>query len=210
MMYRREKQSGFAPTPKFVRFLRKFILFCTRFTSQIYILIFQKREHCSQHKNWCRGFTLVEVLVYIAVLLTVAFGAIGLLLSLDSLFARFKAEQKINRSATIAIERMLHDIRDAESVSAFSYTHPGSLTLAIDGDMYQYATSGDALHITVNGTDTGPLTESGVKVSQFQAYSYSNVSEFTRIALTLSTTVGDVTVSETYNVGAVLRGSYEE
>ena len=159
-----------------------------------------KRQH---------GFTLVEMLVYIAVLMVTAVGSIGLLLSLDNLFAKYRAEQKIFRSATTALERIVYDIRSADSVSASSYLYPGTLSLSIDGDIFTYATSSDALHVSENGTDIGPLTETGVKVTDFAVYSYSDVTDFARVRITLSSSYGGITVTETFNAGAVLRGSYE-
>lgn len=159
-----------------------------------------------QRKN--SGFTLVEMIVYIAILTLIAAGVVTALFALDDLLAKYRAEQLVFRSATTALERMLHDIRAAESVSAADPTNPGSVTLSYDGSSRAYSLSGGAVLLTKDGSDVGTLTEEGVTVSELRFYDYASTTEFVRVQMTLSATVGESTVTRTFNSGATLRGSY--
>lgn len=155
------------------------------------------------------GFTLVEMVIYIAVLSIVSLGAVTALLSLDDLIAKYRAEQLVFRSASNVLERFVHDVRASRSVTSASHIPPSSLSLSGSSGTITYATSSDALHVTHAGTDLGALTKSGVAVTQLRFYAYDDVSEFVRIELTLEATVGETTVERTFRSGAVLRSSYE-
>lgn len=165
--------------------------------------------HNTQQHMSTRGFTLVEMLVYIGVLALVALGSVTALLSLDELLAQHRAEQLVLRSATTALERILLDIRSSDTVVTAVGTHPGSLTLVQAGVNRSYQLSGVALEVLTNGVSDGLLTEEGVAVTNVQFYGYSSTTEMVRVALTLSATVGDSTATRNFNAGAVLRGSYE-
>lgn len=155
-----------------------------------------------------RGFTLVEMIVYIAILMLVALGVVAALLSLDDLLAKYRAEQLVFRSSTTVIERVLHDIRKADTVTAADSNNPGTLTLSDDGDSASYSLSSGAVRLAQNGSDVGALTENGVTVSELRFYDYASTTEFVRMQMTLSATVGESTVTRTFNAGATLRGSY--
>lgn len=155
-----------------------------------------------------RGFTLVEMIVYVAILALVSAVSVQLIFSLNDMIAKYRAQQLVFRSATTALERVLYDVRDAESVSSYSYTSPGSLTLSGGSDTMAYGTVSDVLRVTQGGVDLGPLTEDGVVVGELRFYAYSDVTDMVRVKMTLSATVGKSTVTRTFYAGGVLRGSY--
>jgi len=163
-----------------------------------------------QQKKRQSGFSLVEMVVYIAVLILIVVGSITLLFGLEDMFSKYRAEQLVFRSSTTALERILHDIREASTVDAFSYGGEGSLTLTVAGDTIVYATSSDAIHRTENGTDQGAITDEAVSVTELRFYGYASTTELARIEMTMSAAVGETTISRTFNAGAVLRGSYEQ
>jgi len=159
------------------------------------------------------GFALVEMLVYIALLTIISTSSIALLFSLDDMFAENRANQLVTRGGTIAMERMLYDIRSADIVDTFNSTlqsTPGVLTLTRGTTTTEFSKVNGAVNVEVNNVTVGPLTNSSVSVDELRFFMYSNlVTEAVRIKLTLSVTVGETTVTETFYGGTVLRGSYE-
>lgn len=206
-IYRRTS-AGFTPTPAFTPSVS--LKSGRRGVSQKNIgsTLGRGRGLRPQHENWCRGFTLVEMIVYIAVLVLVGVASVSAILSLDDLFARYRAEQLVFRSAHTALERLLHDIREAETVVSASSNADGSLSLSGPSGTVSYATSSDALHVSIDSVDQGALTDAGVTVTELRFYSYSGVTEFARVEMTLQSSFGSVVVEETFNAGATLRGSY--
>ena len=159
------------------------------------------------------GFTLIEMLVYIALLAIVSMSSISLLFSLNDMFEKNRADQLITRGGTIAMERILYDIRSADFVNTFNSTFistPGVLVLTKDTTTTEFSKVNGAVSVKVNSVTLGPLTNSSVSVDELRFFRYSNLmTEAVRIRLTLSVTVGETTVSETFYGGTVLRGSYE-
>jgi len=167
-----------------------------------------------QHKiKLIQGFSLVEMLVYVAVLMLVSTGSITLLLTLADNVERQQANQLVTRSAHSALERMLKDIRAANTVDTFYSTletSPGVLVLTAGATTTEYSLTGGQIVLGVNGTTVGPLTEERVSVDGVSFYRYDNtITELVRVELTLSATIGESTVTETFNAAATLRGSYE-
>lgn len=155
------------------------------------------------------GFTLVEMIVYIGVLTLVAAMSIGAMLALQDVIAQYRAQQLVQRSVTTALERVLYDIRESDTVVSSSYDASGFLTLNRNGTTITYATSSNSLHVTEGGVDLGPLTGDQVVVDELRFYAYNDVSEFVRVSITLTGTIGSRSVTRTFHAGAVLRGSYE-
>lgn len=155
------------------------------------------------------GFTLVEMIFYIALLTLVTTASVLLLFSLEDMFAKYRAEQLVYRSATTALERMLFDIRNAESVVTSNSPFP-SLSLTKESNTTQYVVGSGGILLRENGVNTGLLTDDDVSVTSLNFFGYSDTTELVRVEMTLSATVGQSTVERTFNAGAVLRGSYEE
>jgi prepilin-type N-terminal cleavage/methylation domain-containing protein len=157
-----------------------------------------------------QGFSLVEMIVYISVLTIVALASVSSLLMLSDLFTKYRAEQIMFRSASSALELMVRDIKEADSVTSFSNQIDGSLTLSGPQGTVTYATSSDnLLHLTINGVDQGALLDDRVVVNRLSFFSGSDVTEYARVIMVLESTIGDTSVIRTFRSGAVLRGSYE-
>lgn len=162
-----------------------------------------------QHKKQQRGFTLIEMIFYIALLVLVVTASIAVLLSLSETFAQYRAEQQVTRSAATALERILFDIRDADTVTAATSTDPGYLTVTVNGESRAYTLNSGRVHLAIDGSDLGPLTDSDVTVDTLRFYDYASTTNFVRVELTLSAGSGDTVYTKTFNAGALLQGSYE-
>jgi Tfp pilus assembly protein PilE len=159
------------------------------------------------------GFSLVEVLIYLAVTVLISLAAVQTYLSLDVVLVRNATERAVNHSAMVALERLGHEIRSAVSVNTVQSTFgtsPGEVTLVYGTTTANFAVVGSALVLTMNGTEVGPLTSDGVVVENFMVNRYvGTTTELIRVELTLSGNSKAASTTRTYYTSAVLRGSYE-
>lgn len=158
-----------------------------------------------------RGFTLVEVLVYLSILLIVSVGGILLILSLDDVIQEYKIETALYRSATNVLEQVAVEIREGESLdlgnSVIAIAGAGKLTIENGGVDTTFEQVGNELLLSVDGVQQGNLLSEPVTVSDFTVYSYQNaVGTMVRVKLRLSATIGSTTKTMTFYDGAVIRG----
>jgi type II secretory pathway pseudopilin PulG len=160
-----------------------------------------------------RGFSLIEMLVYLAILMIVVGASLTLLFTLDDRIREQRANQLVVQSAQSTLEHILSSVRAADVVNTVGSTlntTPGVLALTQGATTTTYAIVNGDISVTRNGVSLGSLTDEAVTVSQLRFFSYDNGdTEFVRVVFTLSAQVGDTTVTKTYRGGATLRGSYE-
>lgn len=159
------------------------------------------------------GFTLIEMLVYISILTLVSGGALTLLFSLGDQINAARAERLLSHSAQTALERMLYDIKEADYadifLSDFDVT-PGVLRVVQVASTTEFSVAANTLYYAKDDVNQGPLTDDRVSVDSLYFYHYDNsVTELVRIAMTLTVTVGETTITRTFNAATTLRGSYD-
>lgn len=169
-------------------------------------------------KNKCRriqtrGFTLIETMVYLAVTVLVAGALVTSFLSLDTVLLRNKTERELAHSASVSLERIVREIRTAESInltaSAFGTT-TGALSLVASPTTTRFYLSNGDLWVSTNGTPIGPLTSDAVETRAFSVHRYvGNNTEMVRIGLTLSASSKAASSTRTFYTSAILRGTYE-
>ena len=154
-----------------------------------------------------RGFSLVEMLVYIALLSLLSGALITTFLSLDMTLVRNKTERALTQDAQVAMEHMLYKIREADEVVDAT----GS-TLEIDGvyGTTQYFLTAGQIIVEDDTGATSTLTSSDVTVQalSFEHYIGDNT-DLVMIEMTLSSVTKAASSTRTYNTSAVLRNSYE-
>jgi type II secretory pathway pseudopilin PulG len=154
------------------------------------------------------GFTLVEVLIYIFVFVLISGSSLGVLFSLSDLFTQYKIRQALLATGTSAMERMVLEIREADSVTS---TAAGELTLTNNADTIFFQKNGSQLDLYKNGVLQGTLNTSTVEVISVSFHSYLlNQVELVRIQLVLRSIVGTQSEDWTINSGVILRGSYDK
>ena len=164
--------------------------------------------------NKRRGFSLVEMIIYLALLAAVTIFLVDGISSLTKSYADFRLAKAVSTSASSALQRILYEVRQASSInlgqSTFGST-PGQLTL-VDMDAtgatstVAFSVSGGQLHVSRGGVDEGPLTLSTVSVTNFTLTLLQNsMSSGVRIALTLQSSFGLKTRTETFYTTAVTR-----
>ena len=158
-----------------------------------------------------KGFTLVEVMIYLAILTVVSAGGVGLILSLDGVLAQFKVETALYRSSTNVFEQLIVAVREGEDFDAansvLNTPATGKLTILNGGTITTFEKSGADLNLIIDSVNLGDLLSDGVSLTGFTVYRYNTtVGVFVRIKLDLSATVEGITKTLTLYDGAVIRG----
>jgi type II secretory pathway pseudopilin PulG len=108
------------------------------------------------------GFTLIELILYIALLAIFITGAIYF--TWDVIYGREKAfqQQIVDQSTRIAMERIAYEIRRAKDIQSVSV---GQIILDNDGSTTEISLVGDAVQIISGGSGPFDLTSSQVRVT---------------------------------------------
>lgn len=166
-----------------------------------------------------RGFTLIEILIYVSMLVIVSVFVINTILIMTKSFGSIKTTRIINTSSEVAMERMIGEIRLADSIdvnlSDFD-SHPGKLILnTIDPfteavTTIEFSISGNTLQVKKGASSAVPLTAYDVRVNNliFKRLINSTVSEAIKIELELESGKGNNIKSSKFYSTVVLRRSY--
>lgn len=140
-----------------------------------------------------KGFTLVEVIAYVAILLIFVGGMV--FFSLDIILGSQKAYviNEVQNNVSFARERILIDIREAETVNIGASTlgsHPGVLQIeSTNGaeDPIIYDISGNRLRVQYGANPAQFLTSEFVEVTNlvFTDLSVNNLSQNIQVDLTM-------------------------
>lgn len=120
-----------------------------------------------------KGMTLLEVVVYFALLATVTAVVIDSIFSLFKSYSSIKAGQDMETSAIQVLDRMTRDIRDADSVVVNQSTFgvpAGYVTLSMNTagtETIKYSASSSKIAVDKNGAYLGNLSLSSVIVDKF-------------------------------------------
>ena len=159
------------------------------------------------------GFSLVEVLVYLAVTVLVAGALITTFLSLDTVLLRNRTERELTESSRVSLERIVRDMRLADGVNTTQSTFgatAGALALTDGATTTRFFVESNVLKMSINGVTVGPITSNSVTVQSFVVRRYVGTeTDLVRVALTLSATSKAASSTRTYYTSAVLRGTYE-
>lgn len=164
-----------------------------------------------------KGFSLIEMLVYVGILALILVLLVNALLLVGSVRGRLGASRELNRSAVTALERMTRDIQSATSTndaqSSFG-SHPGQLTVegfdsAGTPTAITFALNGTTLEVSEGGSVVGDLTGDDTEVTSLIFRKITTViSTAVRIEMTLQAGTGASQQTETFYATAILRGSY--
>lgn len=131
-----------------------------------------------------RGFSLVEMLIYIAILVLMLAVIMNIVISVVSSGRIIKALRTVENSALASLERITRETRQAESVNLASSvldTNPGHLTLqGLDAlgtpRTVEFYLSSGVLMFSEDGVEVGALTQADAQVTSlvFRRFSGPN------------------------------------
>lgn len=163
------------------------------------------------------GFTVVELLVYIAIL-TMAIGAvITLILAGTEIVGRLKVMQDVRESGMVSLERMSREIQRSHDIIETSSTFgssPGSITLLADNEAdeeyeTEFTVENGELVVYKDGVLQGSLVTDTVEVDSLEFEHVTHgVTESVKIELILSSRDADPERIDSFYTSALLRGSY--
>lgn len=164
------------------------------------------------------GYSLVELLVYVAMFAVVAVVVINSLLISTRSFAETRTNRELMHAGFDIVERISREIRQAESVdipgSALG-SHPGTLVLLgsdEDGDDREvgFAVENGAVVLYENGVSQGALSDAHVEVASLVFRNISTAgADAVRVELSLTRTRGSSSKTADFFDTIILRGSYQ-
>lgn len=161
-----------------------------------------------------KGYTLVEMVVYVAILSIITVVIANTLVSFSRSYRDLLALRIVDHSGIDAMERITRDTRSATTVDLANSTlgtSPGVLTLikttnSISTTTKFYIQNG-ILKTDVNGTYSGPLTLSKASVTNLVFTKInSSVGSAVKVDMTIGATVGAVTKNKNYHSTIILKG----
>jgi len=171
----------------------------------------------TQITNRMHGFTLVEMIVYAAILGIIAVLSINSMLAMTRAFTDLRVSRDLNSSATALFERLTRDIRGAYDIDVTQSTfgaHPGQLMLntkdASGADTtIQFYVTGSSVNIREGGVDQGSIMTTGTTVSSFVVRQLTSTNtKAVKVEATISATRGNITKTRNFYTTVVLRGTY--
>src|SRR3989344_3109229 len=140
-----------------------------------------------------RGYTLLEIVVYVSILAVVAVLVVGSILSIYQAFAKTRVERRLALNGDVALETIIRDVRAAES---------------FDAGISVFGTNPGVLQINIGGP-TENLTSSDVSVTNLIFYATStDNSKMIRVEFTLEAGSGKFQKTKNFYGSAVMRGAY--
>lgn len=159
------------------------------------------------------GFSLIEMLVYIALLLVITVAGVSTMLSFNEQIVQLRLHRLVTETANVALERIGRETLSSETVDltmSILNDRIGALGLTRTSGDITFTRVGTRIDFTDEAGDTVPITDDGVAVTGFWVYRYDvGVTEFVRVALEVTATSSGRSVAETFYSGIVLRGSYD-
>lgn len=164
-----------------------------------------------------RGFTLVEMIIYIAFFAVLSILAVNATIMVMRSFYTLRLNQSVNQSATVALERLSREIRNAYDIDTAQSTlgsSPGRLTLntkdavGANTTMEFYMDGASQLRLKDGGVDKGALVTKSVTLTNlvFRSISTTN-SKAIKVEMTLHDSRATTTQAVKFYDTIVLRGS---
>jgi hypothetical protein len=167
-----------------------------------------------RHITLTRGISLIEMVIYAAILMALVGASITTILSLRTVFEKTRVERVMTGAAVTSLERLTRDIRDADQVNtSLSILNATSSVLVLENGATTttYSVSNGQLLLNVEGVSKGFLTPDDTRVINFIATQYmSGQTQMVRVTLDLKVTNRFASTTDRFSTAAVLRGSYEE
>ena len=164
-----------------------------------------------------RGFSIVELLVYLAIFAVALTLIVGTSLGLSRAYGGVANLSRIEQWSVSVLERLTREARGAESVDTAASVldvNPSILALATTDDagaarLVEFFVSNGALRFKENGVDMGALTGGKVSVSSFVARRIATGrSEVVKVELALQSGTGIASTTKRFYATTILRNSY--
>lgn len=176
-----------------------------------------KTEGNNQRPSARSGFSLVEMLVYIGLLVLVLVAVVNMMLALSKAYGFLKNSRDIQSSAIFSLDRIVREVRNASSIdnaNSIFNANPGTLSLNTTTatgtpETIGFSVIGGRIHLKRNGLDVGPLTLAAATTTNLVFRLIATpISQAVRVDLSLQAGSAANLKSANFYVTAILRNSY--
>lgn len=180
---------------------------------------FENNDHkFIQGASQNKGFTFVELLIYIGFLSMFLTVMINCVVLFTRSWSTIRANRNLNTAAVSLMERMTRDIRNATALNVASSNFgvsTSTLSITTKDDVgsfvttsYRLDTSTKKVMLLQNGVE-GPLTPATASVDSFVLYRFTTAqADGIRIQATITGRDHGKTATQTFYTTALLRGQY--
>ena len=163
-------------------------------------------------RKFNKGFSLVEILIYLAIFTAVSILVINSFIIVVSTFTKIRSNHDLVNSGSNSLERISREIRQAKSIDSTSIFDSDSSSLKLvdpDGNIIVFDKNLDDLRISKNGEVIGNLLVNNVSLDKliFKHIVTAN-SEAIKIEIEIEDTNSKISKVEKFYDTVVLRGSY--
>ena len=164
-----------------------------------------------------RGFTLVEVIIYLSITMMLSVVLVNSFLIVMRAFNAAQAASVVSVEASSILERTVREIRNANGVDVGASTFgsdPGTLvlnTVDVNGGAATVRLWSDGTDIFVQNVsgESSKLSSPGITVGRFEFNRFStSTTDAIQIDLVLSATRGRTTIQKEFHTASVIRGAY--
>lgn len=163
-----------------------------------------------------KGFSLIEMVVYVGILSILSALLIQSLFDTAQVSSEIKAISALNKSAVTAIERMILEIKNAESLANAGEFIPTANRLVLNTkdalgftSTVEFYLVGQTLMVKEGAGSGVPITTGAVNVGSLSFLRiFNSETEGITLNLQMSATVRDRTASESFKNSAIIRRSY--
>jgi type II secretory pathway pseudopilin PulG len=159
-----------------------------------------------------RGYSVVELLVYISILAVIFLVVTNSLVSIYDSYGKARIERNLTVQGSLVMETLVRDIRLATStdvvLSTFG-THPGVLDLFDRA----YSLSGNTLHYDTDSGISDDITSAEFRITNLVFYrtatsTSEGETEIIKIEMTAELGQGKFLKNKNFFASALLRGAY--
>lgn len=156
-----------------------------------------------------RGFSLLELLIYLAILSIMSVVLATAFITLTRGRSQNEARTEVQANARFAMDKISQDIANASSITSPTTTVSNTLQLVVNGATVQYAVSNGQLQRTVGGNpDAVTSTRVTVDAPVFtRADNYNAVLNATTTSVQTQLTVHYNTTSPDWTYAVTMRGT---
>lgn len=153
-----------------------------------------------------RGFTLIEILIYMGIIAAFLAVLTEVFLSVLDVQVESQATSNVQIDGRFLLARLIYDIHRASAITAPSSAGASSpsLTLTIAGVSSVYSLGGGRVQLTRNSISS-PLTSVNTQITNLNFTRLGNPSPTAKHTLTINFTVTDGRQSKDYQVSVGLR-----
>lgn len=156
-----------------------------------------------------RGVSLIELLIYIALLSVILLVISSAFISISKTGGSVDARTEVNSNTRFVSNKMIQDIKSASAVSIPTVVGgtAATLQLTVSGDTILYDVSSGQLRRKINAGTPEPITSNLVTVSTpifTRLENYNSVFQATTTTIKINMTISHVNTGSDYNYSSII------